>query len=245
MRLNERITILFSLITLLSFGQYNSEGVVKSRFRPGIMWFNTGWKPGKAERYDRLMFDVTYNDWVGDRKTFKMKGPSMGMNVNWLFDFPIAPRNMVSIGLGPSYGFYYMRHDLPIVYDSDNQLTTFGDQEDSGLFGKRQLVGHQIALPVEFRFRTKGWRHFKVHVGGKIGYQISLNEKARYEQNDETIKEKNPTSKDANRLIYSAHVRMGMRNWAVYASYNFNPFYKNKQSTELHLLQLGLTLSVF
>jgi hypothetical protein len=233
---------------MLGFGQYNSEGENKSRFRPGLIWYNTGWKParpGMVHKYDRLMFDITYNDWAGDRKTFKMQGPSMGMNVSWLFEIPLVKKNLVSLGIGPSYGFYNLRHDMPVAYDATNKTTIFGDQQDVGYFGERKLVGHQLSMPVEFRFRTKGWRHFKVHIGGKIGYQLSLTEKARYEQNGEPIKAKIKSSEDISRLVYSAHIRLGIRNFAVYGSYNFNPFYSNKQSTQLHLIQLGLTVSLF
>lgn len=248
MHLHHKIAIIFSCVSLLVVGQYNSEGEAKSRFRPGIMWYNTGWKPakpGKLRKYDRLMFDITYNDWMGDRKPFKMQGPSMGMNVNWLFEFPIVNKNLVSFAIGPSYGFYNLRHDLPMAYDPVNKTTVFGDEQDVGYFGKRKLIGHQLSIPIEFRFRTKGWRHFKVHIGGKIGYQLSLFEKARFEQNGEEIVQKNHSAPDVNRFIYSAHVRLGIRNFALYGSYNFNPFYSSDGSTKLNLLQLGLTVSLF
>lgn len=248
MNLSQKIALIFSCISLLSFGQYNSEGEAKSRFRPGIMWYNTGWKPakpGKPRKYDRLMFDITYNDWTGDRKTFKMQGPSMGMNVSWLFEFPIVKKNLVSFAIGPGYGFYNLRHDMPVVYSEINKATIFGDEQDTGYFGKRKLIGHELSIPVEFRFRTNGWRHFKVHIGGKIGYQLSLFEKAKFVQNDLDVTQKNHSSSDINRLVYSTHVRLGIRNFAIYGSYNFNPFYSGNGSTKLHLIQLGLTLSLF
>lgn len=187
MAIQHKITLLFCWITLISYSQYDSEGENKSRFRPGIMWYNTGWKPakpGKLRKYDRLMFDITYNDWVGDRKTFKMQGPSLGMNVSWLLEFPIVDKNLFSFAIGPSYGFYHMRYDMPIVYDNINNTTIFGDAQDVGLFGKRKLIGHQLSIPIEFRIRTNGWRHFKIHLGGKVGYQLSLFEKARYTENN-------------------------------------------------------------
>lgn len=248
MKLSFQIAIIFLAICMYGSAQEESQPENKSRFRPGIMWYNTGWKPakpGKVPKYDRLMFDITYNDWIGDRKTFKMKGPSMGMNVNWLFEFPLVKNNLLSIAFGPSYGFYNLRHDMPIVYDEAGKYTQFGDLEDQGYFGKRRLVGHQLAIPVEFRIRTKGFKHFKVHLGGKIGYQLALTEKAKFEQEGEMMKTKIKASDDVNRLVYSAHVRIGIRNFALYGSYNFNPFYGNANSTQLHLLQLGLTVSLF
>lgn len=249
-KMNKTIQIALIFLSICLFGNAQEEDKVenKSRFRPGIMWYNTGWKPakaGKVPKYDRLMFDITYNDWIGERETFKIKGPSMGMNVNWLFEFPLVKNNLLSIAFGPSYGFYNLRHDMPVVYNDLTQTTQFGNLEDQGYFGKRRLVGHQIAIPIEFRIRTKGFKHFKVHLGGKIGYQLALTEKAKFEQEGELIKAKTNASQDVNRLVYSAHVRIGIRNFALYGSYNFNPFYGNATSTQLHLLQLGLTVSLF
>ncbi|HNR85799.1 MAG TPA: outer membrane beta-barrel protein [Taishania sp.] len=239
------IGFLFCAISLNSFGQEKNEVVTKSRYRPGIFWFLTGWKNGKAPKYDRLMFDITYNDWVGDRKTFAMKGPSMGMNVSWLFDIPLAKNGVVSFAIGPNYGLYNLHHNLPVYYDQATKTTSYGENEQAGNFGKIKLVGHQLTVPVEFRFRTKGLQHFKVHIGGKIGYQLSLFNKERHTINGKEEKFKNKDSKDINRLVYSAHVRLGVRNFALYASYNFNPFYSGESSTKLHLLQLGLTVSLF
>lgn len=248
MILKFKIAVVFVCISIIGFGQYNSRGENKSRFRPGAMWYNTGWKPARPEmlrKYDRLMFDITYNDWIGERKTFKMRGPSMGMNVSWLFEIPLVSQNVVSLAIGPSYGFHYLRHDMPVVYDDVNRTTIFGDQQDVGFFGKRKLIGHQLSVPVELRFRTKGWKHFKVHIGGKIGYQLSLFEKAKIEQNGVQYVEKIKSSPDIQRLIYSAHVRIGVRDFALFGSYNFNPMYSSDGSTQLHLLQLGLTISLF
>lgn len=236
------------MVNLLSFGQYNGEGEVASRYRPGVFWFFTGWKPskvGNGPKYDRLMFDVTYNDWVGDRPTFKMQGPSMGMNVNWMFDFPIVQKSLVSVAFGPSYGFYHLRHDYPVTYNLNNGLTQLGVAEDVGLFGKRKFIGHQLSLPFEFRFRTKGWRHFKVHLGGKIGYQFATKDKWKYTHEGEDFVEKININPFVNRLVYSAHVRVGIRNWALFASYNFNRLFKNEDSPELNLMQVGLSISLF
>lgn len=237
------ITILFCAFSLCGLSQKKDDNRNKSRYRPGLLWFHTGWKNGQAPKYDRLMFDITYNDWIGERKTFAMKGPSMGMNVSWMFDIPLNKRSTISIGVGPSYGFYNLRHDLPVYLDNTESFTQFG--EIAGIFGKRKLVGHQLSLPLEFRFRTPDLIHFKVHLGGKIAYQLALFEKGQHTLNGTEVKFKNPSFKDVNRFVYSVHVRVGIRNFALYASYNFNPLFNHDLSTKMHLLQLGLSISLF
>ena len=68
-----RALIIFLLLTkLVTFGQ---DKELITRYRPGVMWFLTGIRPAQPEKvrkYDRLIFDITYNDWIG-RKTEPFK----------------------------------------------------------------------------------------------------------------------------------------------------------------------------
>ena len=54
-----------------------------------------------------------------------------------------------------------------------------------------------------------------------------------------------PVEEANNRLIYSVHARVGLRNWALYFSYNLNPIFSNQLSTQLNLVQMGLSVSLF
>ena len=88
-----KLLILFGclIVSNVLFGQYTSEGESTSRFRGGIMWFNTGLRPVKIDKirkYDRLIFDVTYNDWVGNQKLFRNKWSSSRMSS---LRFPFMP----------------------------------------------------------------------------------------------------------------------------------------------------------
>ena len=62
------LSIIICVVSGNAISQYNSEGEdLISRFRPGSMWFYTGLRPAtpeKVRKYDRLIFDVTYNDWI-------------------------------------------------------------------------------------------------------------------------------------------------------------------------------------
>lgn len=244
------LILLFIGWTTLILAQKNQENEVhlKSRFRPGLFWNFTGFKPakeGKGQKYDRLIFDLTYNDWIGERGPFKVKGPSMGMNVAFMFDIPMNKKGTASFGIGPQYGFFNIRHDLAYAFDFDQKTTLFDEQIHAGETGFTKVVGNYFQMPVEFRFRTKGWKHFKVHIGGKVGYLFAFNHKTKWTDNGGDYIQRDYSTPDLNRLLYSAHIRLGMRNWAVYASYQINPMFKGAQSTKLNPFQLGLSISLF
>lgn len=247
--MKSRLVLVFMLLlTAQVHAQYNSEGNLTSRFRPGFMWFFTGYQPAtpeKLRKYDRLIFDVTYNDWMGDRQPFKVHWSSIGFNTNLMFDIPMTSKNLASFGIGFCYGMQQMKHNEIVVIDSTHSYTQFHATAELPDVMKSSFVGHNFSVPIEFRFRTKGWKHFKVHIGGKIGYQLALTNKVRFDDGEDKYTMRYKSLPDVSRLTYSAHVRIGLRNWALFGSYNFNPLFKSNNSIQLNTFQMGLSVSLF
>jgi hypothetical protein len=107
------------LVSLTVKAQFTSEGAdLISRFRPGVMWFNTGLRPAEIEKvrkYDRLVFDITYSDWAGESKPFQNKWASLGLNSSLYFDIPMVKNNLVSFGTGLSHSLFTIHHDNQFV----------------------------------------------------------------------------------------------------------------------------------
>lgn len=242
------LLILFVVLTTTVFAQYDSKGEEVSRFRPGFMWFYTGLRPAieeKVRRYDRLIFDVTYNDWNGDREPFQNHWASIGLNTNLMFDIPLTKGNTVSLGIGVAHELRKIRHDNHLIGDDLLKTTTFLAKDTSDNFSKSVFGSNAFTLPIEIRFRKESWKHFKFHIGGKIGYQVNA-----YNMYVEKIDGRKTVIKqigfpDENNLIYSAHVRLGLRNWALFGSYNFNTLFSDKESVQLNALQFGLSISLY
>ncbi len=235
------------LLTIFSNGQYDSKGPNEtSRFRPGIMWHYTGINPAKLEKvhkYDRLIFDITYNDWAGDVKPFEVKPSSIGFGTNIMFDVPLKKGNTVSFGWGFNHHWTHIRHDNTFFVNLATKSTEYTVQSTPF---KSSLNFHQVSIPLEMRFHKESWRHFKVHVGGKIGYLFGMNENTRLENpsgKKTVIKEYN--FQDNNPLQYSAHIRLGLRNYALFGEYNFSPLFTNSKSTQVNVFRLGLSISLF
>lgn len=252
---NKNLEMKISLIALLTVfssfiasAQYNAEEDLISRFRPGTMWWFTGLTPAQEEKvrkYDRLIFDLTYNDWIGDENPFKVKLPSLGLNTSLMFDIPITKGNTVSFGIGGCYGFSTIRHDRAFYSNFDTKETIIYASDSVTTFSKSALVSHNFSMPIEFRFRSKGWKHVKFHLGGKIGYNAAIYNKSKFDVQDATYTIKSRDLFDAARLTYSAHVRIGIRNWALFGQYGINPMFTKSGSTKLNHIQMGLSISLF
>lgn len=221
-----------------------------SRFRPGAIWFLTGYRPAQTEKvrkYDRLIFDLTYNDWTGDRQPFNNKWNSIGFNTNLMFDIPITKGNTMSLGLGICHSLYRISYSyLQFQVDTSNTVTNLNEiQTFAPDLDKHFLCGNSLSIPVELRFRSPKWQHFKVHLGAKVGYTFTTYTKEVFDASNGKLVVKNNQFPDIHRLLYSAHARIGFRNFALFGSYQFSPVFSNAGSTHLNILQLGLSISLF
>jgi len=244
---NNVLIIACMLFAATANAQYDSQGETPSMFRPGFMWYFTGIRPAEVERvrkYDRLIFDLTYNDWVGDRQPFENHWASIGFNTNLMFDIPLNQGNTIALGVGVAHQLTRVRHDDLFVKASDPSSTQL-IPKSTQTFDKNVLVGNAFTVPIELRFRKEDWRHMKFHIGGKIGYQANMYSKTIYGSGSDRDVVKNYGFPDLNRLIYSAHLRFGFRNWALYGSYNFNTLFEDSESTQLNQLQFGLSISLY
>lgn len=245
------IIFFFLGVSLNAFSQYDGFGADEiSRFRAGSMWFFTGFRPAKSEKdrkYDRLIFDLTYNDWVGDLDPFKNKWNSIGLNTSFMFDIPITKGNTVSFGTGLSHSLFRINSPgIIFAPDSNENYTTLQFEiSNNNTPPERFLCGNSLSVPLEFRFRSKGWKHFKFHLGAKVGYQLNLYSRTVSDGTNGKVILKDHNFADVQRLIYSAHFRIGIRNWALFGSYNLNGFFSDDNSPELNLVQMGLSISLF
>jgi hypothetical protein len=245
--------IKFYLITVFFFSVFSAyslpeDSTLISRHRPGIFWYFNGLKPAKSSKirkYDRLIFDAAFNSWTGDQAAFSNRWNSIGLTTNLLFDIPLDANNQFSIGTGISHSWFNVAFDPNFKFYTYSNQTFLGNAPSTEHFNEQHLSGHSLSIPLEIRFRTKGWKHFKVHIGGKIGYQLTIYATSvRNEENGQYI-EKNYNFGDINRLIYSVHMRIGIRNWGLFANYQLNPLFAHSSSVKLNVFQLGLSLSLF
>ena len=239
------------MIPFFGLSQYDGKGEDEaSRFRPGSMWFFTGLRPAKeskARKYDRLIFDLTYNDWIGDRDLFQNHWASIGFNTNLMFDIPLTKGNTVSFGIGVSHQWVNIRHDNHLRRTISDESTNYEMKDPLDSFDKSKYGSHSFGVPIELRFRNESWRHFKFHMGGRIGYKVQAYSKYSGINLQGSDKYENKTMGyyDDTPLVYSAHIRLGLRNWGIFGSYSFNKMFSKTESTQLNLLQFGLSISLF
>lgn len=237
------LSCLFSFVMCCAFTQYNGkDSLIASRHRPGIMWFNTGWRPakeGKPRKYDRLIFDLNYSLWEQQGIVSTSARGSIGWSVHTMWDVPLNEGNGVAFGWGLTYKQQRIGLRSALVQDEQG-IHYFPDSSQIG-FSRGRITGHTIQVPLEIRFRSKKWKQVKLHLGASFGYRFASN--TIYFIDGEKFKSRNiPNSKG---LTGAAHVRFGIRNWAIFGEYTISPFFNDKNSDLWHPLTLGISLSLF
>jgi hypothetical protein len=237
---------IFLLLSFQGFAQpVGKDSSLVSRHRPGIFWYNTGWRParpGKLRKYDRLIIDVTYNQLLRSGSVKANPLRSFGCNINTMWDIPITNGNTVSLGIGLAYKYQKTGPKGLFFGDSTNSYTNYYADSSYSDYRKNTFGNHIIALPIELRFRSPKWQHFKMHLGGSIGYRMQTFQKVWPESKHAV---KNKDLPDQNRLVYGVHMRIGIRNWALFADYTLAPQFKSGKSDKISALAFGVSLSVF
>ena len=235
---------LFILI-LLVFGTLRAQdSLLISRHRPGLFWFFDGMRPTKStdnHKYDRLVLDLTYNDWCGDLSPFQNRWNSIGVNVNFMKDIKFKKTKVFSLGIGIGYGFSSISSNYKFLVDK--QLIEISKIEKSGILDHARANLHRFYMPLELRFSTKNWNRIKLSLGGYFGINADMNQRLIGSEGSK-LEQTNLTS-NASILNYGVHTRIGYRNFSIYSSYQINSLFRGRGNTNLHQLQLGVSFSLF
>lgn len=241
------ILLLFGWGTLeAQYAAYDKD--LKSRFRPGMMWFYSGAKPFEAtklRKYDRLIVDIVYNDWYGDRPMFDNNWGSIGINTQLMFDVVLTSSNTMSFGWGIGWSKTNNFSSLQLERDFEDgatYLSSFAPGEEPIRY---RFSANYIEVPLELRFRTKGYQHFKFMIGGKIGYQLNAFDQSVTELDGNVYKHRLYNFADQNPLRYGATVRVGIRNWALFGEFFFSELFQNDASVYLLPFSFGWSISLF
>lgn len=178
----------------------------------------------KLDKGDRLIIEINHTGWLNIPANIKQENAkSIGVNFSLMFDKPLG-HSPFSIGYGIGLFSHNFHSNADFVYQLDSAsnslLTTL--QPYKRPVELNRYAQKILEIPIEFRFRTKTDRQFKIHVGGKIGYVV--NDFRSIRDNDGKIRVYDV--KNINPLRYGINFRIGFQQFALTASYYFTEIFK-------------------
>jgi hypothetical protein len=203
---------------------------------------------------DHLMFQLSYDQWMGAPDSIKshMKGLNRGLNVYFMLNkaFKADPRFSVAFGLGVgSSNMYFKKMNVDIA--STKSILPFTSTDTTTHFKKFKLATTFLEIPIEFRFTANPEtpnKSIKVALGVKVGTMLNAHTKAKLLQDasGNTLNnyiEKTSTKSYFNTTRIAATARIGYGNFTLFGSYNFSSLFKDAVASDIKLLQIGITFS--
>ena len=262
LNIENRIAILDNRIELLkrNEGNYNdfddetvSFGINLGSFT-GIT-FNSNRKPRKYDKRTTsdFVFAIGYNNAIGDGQkigdayTFMESG---FVELGWAWKTRVfKDNNAVRLKYGFSFQWNKLtpKDDKYFVQDGNTTtLEVFPSELKESEFRITNLV-----VPIHFEFgpskkierknyfRYSTSRHFKVGIGGYAGFNIGTQQKLRFKEDGDRVKQKIRRSYNATPFVYGLSAYVGYGGLGLYAKYDLSPMFKD-QSFDQHNLSMGL-----
>ncbi|WP_028871549.1 hypothetical protein [Psychroserpens burtonensis] len=211
----------------------------------------------KSRVYDKrttsdLVFAAGFNNAIGDGQKIGDEYSFMGsgfieLGVAWKTRL-LKESNAVRLKYGVSLQWNKLtpKNDQYFVQDGNiTNLEAFPSELSDVEFRITNLV-----VPIHFEFgpskkierknyfRYSAENHFKVGIGGYAGFNIGTQQKLRFKEDGNRVKQKIRRNYNATPFVYGVSAYVGYGGLGIYAKYDLNPVFEN-QTFDQHNLSLG------
>lgn len=203
---------------------------------------------------DHFMLQLSSDHWSGtpDSISSHQKGLSRGFNAYLMFDKPFktAPKLSLGIGVGISTSNIFFK-TMDVDLKAGGDVLPFTAVDSTFHFKKYKLATGFLEVPLEFRYMARPLtpnKSFKAAIGLKFGTIVNAHTKGK------TLQDKNNNTANSyalkeidRRLIngtrFMGTARFGYGILSVFGGYQLNKLLKDGAGADMHLYQVGLTLS--
>ncbi len=170
----------------------------------------------------------------------------------FMLDKPFRSSPKFSLGIGVGIGTSNITFKKAIVdLKAAGALLPFSAADSTNHFKKYKLSTGYVEVPLEFRYSSKPLepnKSFKIALGAKIGTIINAHTKGKTLQdknnntlNNYTLKESSKRLINGTRFMGTARVGYGII--SLFVAYQLSNVLKDGAGPNMHLYQVGITLS--
>lgn len=193
---------------------------------------------------DFLVVQLSYDTWPGVPDSVHAGGLSRGVNVAFMYDFPLKPASHFSVapGLGISSSNIFFKNQTVNIGQASQ---TLGFPRDTS-YKHYKLATAYVEIPIELRYREfedNANKGFKVAAGLKFGTLLSAHTKGKLIYQGGKQAQKISDKRYFQPWRVAATLRIGWGNLAVFTSYSLTPLFKTNAGPTINPLQVGLCLS--
>lgn len=266
LNMENRLAIIDKKIALLKRNGYESyqyhrdeDNKVEVSVGSKGLHINLGSNENKPPKYDlrttnKILFAVGFNNTITDGQNlddspYKLGGSGF-VELGWVWQTRLLKAsNFVRLNYGFSFQWNKLNmKDNQYFVQNDNETTL---QEFPVDLKKSQFRVTNLVFPVHFEFgpsKKKEYKDkiryyndnkFKFGIGGYGGFRMSTQQKLKYKENGDLVKDKIRRNYNASNLVYGLSAYVGFDDIALYAKYDLNPLFKN-QAVDQNNISLGI-----
>jgi hypothetical protein len=196
---------------------------------------------------DRIVVELTFDNWIHNEDSLKVKWYSRGFNAYFMYDIQLGKKKLFAVapGLGIGTSSIFTNSRLVEDVDSLGGGTRLVERTDS--YKKNKLGLTYLDIPVELRFRSKPNaknKSFKVAIGFKAGLLLDGKTKVKQKDADGNMKVyKEKRYDDLNRFRYGATFRIGYGPFSVIGFYSLSKIFDKGKGPGITPFSVGIAIN--
>lgn len=252
--------LLISTFLLIFCTQQNTFAQKNENKKEGKSPVNKVKNVTRAKSSDRIVFDLTHDNWIGAPDSVKTNWYSRGFAANLFFDKRLG-QSPISVAIGAGVSCQNVFHNSFISTDSvgTELKTVFNPIPESINYKKNKLATTYLDVPFELRLHTNPKspsRSFKLAIGAKVG--LLINEHTKYKgdnvfgtygitgANPPEVKIKTYNTPNINKFRYGVTARIGYGNINLFGFYSLSPLFQaDKAVTTINPFSVGISFNSF
>ena len=180
-------------------------------------------------------------------------------SMSWSFNLVDAKIRLVKdyvgiyTGLGLTYNSYGLKENVRLMANNNSTYANIipTDRADSlgGYipFTKNKLRASYLRIPLMLEFNTSLDPEHTFHVSAGVigGWNMGTINKVKYEEDGNDIKNRSKGDYNLTPFTLDASVRVGYRNFTLFANYGLTPLFEDGKGPEVYPLTVGLSVIPF
>jgi hypothetical protein len=153
----------------------------------------------------------------------------------------------ILVGAGITYNSYGLRNNVQVVVtDSTGTVGLEVDSKDRD-FTKNKLRASYINVPVMLEFNTSEYLDKSFHIAAGVtgGWNMGSLTKQKWENGDEKFTSKIKRDYNFTPFTLDASVRVGYKNFTVFANYGLTPLFEKDKGPEVYPMCVGIQIAPF
>ncbi|MDG1159086.1 MAG: outer membrane beta-barrel protein [Flavobacteriales bacterium] len=177
-------------------------------------------------------------------------------SMSWSFNLVDAKIRLVKdyvgiyTGLGLTYNSYGLKENVRLMANNESTYANIIPTDSLGgyiPFTKNKLRASYLRIPLMLEFNTSldPERTFHVSAGVIGGWNMGTINKVKYEEDGNDVKNRSKGDYNLTPFTLDASVRVGYRNFTLFANYGLTPLFEDGKGPEVYPLTVGLSAVPF